>query len=408
MKFSNPTVFADAKVYLICVCFYSSSMAAGQFVVRSADDFDNDRITVAAERTDLYMDSLKGKRVAVITNQTGRVGELHLVDTLLSSGVQVTKVFAPEHGFRGTADAGEVVRSGVDVKTGVPVVSLYGSNKKPTPEMLKELDLLLFDIQDVGARFYTYISTMHYCMEAAAESNVPFMVLDRPNPNGFYFDGPVLEPEHRSFVGMHPIPIVHGLTVGELANLINEEGWLKDGAKCELTVIPCAGYRHDMYYELPVRPSPNLPNMTAVYLYPSLCLFEGTDMSVGRGTDWPFQCVGHPELSIGTFSFTPESRPGAANPPHKGSECQGFDLRKFGSFYFRDTKMLHLEWLIGCYADRKENDYFNSFFSKLAGTSDLRLQIEGGSDVSAIRSSWEEDLRKYGQLRDRYLLYPER
>jgi len=362
---------------------------------------------VGAERMDVYLPLLQGKRVAVVTNQTGLVGDTHLVDTLLSSGVQVVKVFSPEHGFRGTADAGAQVKDSKDARTGLPLVSLYGKNKKPSAAQLSDVDLLIFDIQDVGVRFYTYISTMHYCMEAVAEHDKQMIVLDRPNPNGFYVDGPILEPANQSFVGLHPIPIVHGLTVGELAKMINGEGWLADAVQCDLTVVTCAVYTHDAYYDLPVKPSPNLPNMTSVYLYPSLGLFEGTDVSVGRGTDMPFQCIGHPELGLGNFEFTPRSTAGATKPPHMDQTCRGFDLRHFGSFYFRDTKALYLDWLIGAYEARADKGtFFNAFFIKLAGTGSLRKQIELGLSAAQIRASWQEDLTTYKELRQRYLLYP--
>jgi uncharacterized protein YbbC (DUF1343 family) len=408
MKFSKPTLLCPAKLVLLVLWAGSSLQVDAQFAVRAAQDFDNERIQVGAERMEEYLPLLADKRVAVVTNQTGMVGAVHLIDTLLSRGVKIKKVFAPEHGFRGAADAGEHVSNSVDKATGLPIISLYGSQKKPSQEMLEDVDVILFDIQDVGVRFYTYISTMHYCMEAAAKCGKQMLVLDRPNPNGFYVDGPIMEEEHRSFVGMHPIPLVHGLTVGELAKMINGEGWLKDGLKCVLTVISCGGYRHDMFYSLPVTPSPNLPNMTAVYLYPSLGLFEGTDVSVGRGTDFPFQCIGHPDLTIGTFTFTPKPTSGASNPPHKGMVCKGFDLRKFGSFYFRDTRGVHLEWLLGCYENRKGQVFFNDFFTKLAGTGKLRSQIESGATGVDIKRSWAAGLKDYRELRGKYLLYPEK
>lgn len=369
--------------------------------------FDNDAITVGAARLKEYLPMLKDKRVGVVTNQTGLVGQCHLVDTLLSSGVQVVKVFAPEHGFRGTADAGATVKDGRDERSGLPVLSLYGENKKPTPAQLKDVDVLVFDIQDVGVRFYTYIGTLHYVMEAAAENGLPLIVLDRPNPNGWYVDGPVLDMKHRSFVGMHPVPLVHGMTVGEFAQMINGEKWLKGGVKCDLTVVPCSGYDHSMHYELPVRPSPNLPNMTAVYLYPSLGLFEGTIVSVGRGTDRPFQCIGYPGCTIGSYRFTPKPMPGAMDPPYKGQECQGVDLVDFGTFYPRSTGRIQLSWLMGMYertADPKV--FFTSFFDKLAGGPAVREQVQAGWDEERIRDSWKPGLEAFSGLRSRYLLYP--
>lgn len=412
MKFSklNRLTGLDqfAKLVALNILIALSACTNAQYEVRSAEEFDNQLIQVGAERMGQYLPLLERKRVAVVTNQTGMVGSVHLVDTLLAREVNIRKVFAPEHGFRGIADAGAHVSDGRDERTGLRLISLYGKQKKPSAEMLADVDVILFDIQDVGVRFYTYISTMHYCMEAAAESGKQMIILDRPNPNGFYVDGPVLELENSSFVGLHPIPLVHGLTVGELAKMINGEGWLKGGLSCDLTIIPCGSYRHDMYYELPVKPSPNLPNMTAVYLYPSLGLFEGTEMSVGRGTDFPFQCVGHPELSIGSFTFTPRSTAGASNPPYMDKECRGFDLRRFGSFYFRDTRSLHLEWLLGTYENLKEDSFFNSFFKNLAGTGKLRQQIEQGMNAEQIKSSWKSDLLEYGTLRHKYLIYTDK
>ena len=375
--------------------------------MRSADEFDNKKIRVGAERMEEYLPLLLEQRVAVVSNQTGMVGNTHLVDTLLSSGVQVVKVFSPEHGFRGTADAGTHVKDSRDERTGLPLVSLYGKNKKPSAAQLADVDVLIFDIQDVGVRYYTYISTMHYCMESVAEHGKKMLVLDRPNPNGFYIDGPVLEVVNTSFVGLHPIPLVHGLTVGELAQMINGEKWLKGGIKCDLRVIQCGGYTHASFYELPVKPSPNLPNMTSIYLYPSLGLFEGTDISVGRGTDMPFQCIGHPDLGLGDFEFTPRTTSGAINPPFKGQVCRGLDLRGFKKDYFRDTKGLYLGWLIGAYEARSDKTtFFNSFFTKLAGTTELQSQIESGSSAEQIRGSWQQGLTAYEVLRSRYLLYP--
>ncbi|HEX2618348.1 MAG TPA: DUF1343 domain-containing protein [Flavobacteriales bacterium] len=365
-------------------------------------------IVTGAERTGQYLPLLKGKRVAVVTNQTGVIGRTHLVDSLLALRVNVVRVFAPEHGFRGTADAGEHVRDEKDKRTGVPVVSLYGSNKKPKPEQLQDVDVLVFDIQDVGVRFYTYISTLHYVMEAAAETGKPVIVLDRPDPNGFYVDGPVLDTAYASFVGMHPVPLVHGMTVGEYAGMINGEKWLKNGVACTLTVIPCLGYDHSKFYELPVPPSPNLPNMAAVYLFPSLGLFEGTIMSVGRGTALPFQCIGHPGFAMGTFTFTPKAMSGAKDPPYKGQVCTGMDLREYGSFFTRLDPQLHLHWLIGSYAAETDKAaFFNTFFDRLAGGSTLREQISAGMDEERIRASWKPALDAFKRVRVKYLLYDE-
>lgn len=369
----------------------------------------NDTLKVGAARTQMYLPLLKNKRVAVVANPTSTIGHAHLVDTLLSMGVQVVKVFAPEHGFRGEAGAGEHIKDGKDAKTGLPLISLYGKNKKPSAEMLKDVDIMVFDIQDVGARFYTYISTMHYIMEAGAELGKEVLVLDRPNPNGFYVDGPVLKPEYKSFVGMHPIPVVHGCTVGELAQMINGEGWLKDKIKCKLTVIPCQGYSHSDLYNLPVKPSPNLPNMSAVYLYPSLCWFEGTTVSVGRGTDLPFQAIGYPGNSTGTFEFTPKDIAGVAtDPPHEGKKCTGHNLQEFGDFYITSSRELYLEWLIGIYekcADKTKFFTNEKFFDQLAGTDVVRKQIIAGTTSMALRQTWQADVTVYKQMRKKYLLY---
>lgn len=362
---------------------------------------------VGAARTAEYVPHLLGERVAVVTNQTGLIGKRHLVDSLLALNVQVVKVFAPEHGFRGEADAGEHVKNGKDASTGLSLVSLYGSNKKPTPEQMADVDVLLFDIQDVGVRFYTYIGTLHYVMEAAAENGKKVVVLDRPNPNGFYVDGPILDMKFSSFVGMHPVPLVHGMTVGEFARMINGEGWLKGGKTCELVVIPCIGYSHDMFYELPVRPSPNLPNASAVYLYPSLGLFEGTVVSVGRGTDKPFQCIGYPGNPVGRYTFTPHSMPGAKDPPHKDKPCTGLDLQEYGTFQSRLDKRIDLQWLIGLYAEAPDKaKFFTSFFDKLAGGPALREQVIAGKSEEAIRTSWSEGLQRFAPVRAKYLLYP--
>lgn len=370
--------------------------------------FDNARIQVGAARTDVYLPLLRGQRVAVVTNQTGLIGSTHLVDSLLALGMDVVKVFAPEHGFRGEADAGEHVADARDRRTGLPLVSLYGSNKKPTPQQLQDVDLLLFDIQDVGVRFYTYTSTLHYVMEAAAEQGKQVVVLDRPNPNGFFVDGPVLDTAFRSFVGMHPVPLVHGMTIGEYARMINGQGWLKGGVQCTLTVVPCTGYHQGSHYALPVRPSPNLPNMAAVYLYPALGLFEGTIVSVGRGTDKPFQCIGFPGCTLGDHRFTPRSMPGAKDPPHRDQPCTGLDLASYGEVYTRLAPRLSLEWLIGMYnASPDKGEFFNPFFNKLAGNASLRKAVEAGSTEEAIRAQWQQDLAAFKALRKPYLLYPE-
>ncbi|MEN8928844.1 MAG: DUF1343 domain-containing protein [Flavobacteriales bacterium] len=364
-------------------------------------------IKTGAERMNEFLPQLKGKRVAVVANQTTAINSTHLVDTLLSIGIQVKKVFSPEHGFRGTASAGEHVKSSMDVKTGLPLVSLYGKNKKPSVNQLADIDVVIFDIQDVGARFYTYISTMHYVMEACAENNKKVLILDRPNPNGFYVDGPILEEKYKSFVGMHPIPVVHGLTVGELAYMINGEGWLKGGIKCDFEVIKCKNYSHKDYYKLPIAPSPNLPTMSSIYLYPSLCFFEGTSVSVGRGTDLPFQIIGSPYIKKTHYNFTPRPNIGSKNPKYNGETCNGFDLSVFGLLYIRNTKELYLHWLLGMKDKTNGKEFItrSSFFDLLAGTDKLRKQIVSGTSAEEIHDSWISGLEKYKKIRKGYLLY---
>ncbi|MEX2590129.1 MAG: DUF1343 domain-containing protein [Chitinophagales bacterium] len=370
-----------------------------------------DHLMMGADQLGEYLPKLKNKKIGIATNHTGIVGHpqnpKHIVDTLLALGVDVRAIFTPEHGFRGEADAGASIRSGKDKKTGLPIISLYGKQKKPDAKDLEDIDLILFDIQDVGARFYTYISTMHYLMEACAENNKSFIVLDRPNPNGFYVDGPVLKPEFTSFVGMHPVPIVHGMTVGEYAQMINGEKWLAGGIQCDLEVIKCNRYYHNFRYKLPIKPSPNLPNMTAIYLYPSLCLFEGTDISIGRGTNSPFQVIGSPDIKADRFHFTPQSMDGAKNPKHKGEKCYGQDLSELREEYFVNERAINIEWLVSYYNKYKgdKEDFFNSYFDKLAGTDQLRQQIEAGKNPKFIKSSWQEDLEKFMSIRSKYLLY---
>jgi uncharacterized protein YbbC (DUF1343 family) len=379
----------------------------GMSPVRTHVKTDAD-ITVAAARTELWLPLLAGKRVGLIANQTSLVGNVHLADLMIEKGIALKKVFGPEHGFRGQAGAGEKVGDSKDPKTGLPVISLYGKNKKPSPEQLADLDVLVFDIQDVGARFYTYISTMALCMEAAADAGLPFIVLDRPNPNGHYVDGPVLDPKFSSFVGMHRVPVVHGMTVGEYAGMVNGEHWLSNGKILKLTVIPCKNYQHTDLYQLPVAPSPNLPNMAAVYLYPSLCFFEGTPVSVGRGTDKPFQLLGYPGLK-GSIQFTPRSLPESApNPPHLDKLCGGYDLSAFATQFLRDYGKLYFLWLTDLYARYPEKEsFFTPFFDKLAGTTRLREDIQAGKDEDKIRKTWEGELRAFKQIRKKYLLYPD-
>lgn len=366
-----------------------------------------DRIETGAEQTGRYLPLLEGRRVGIMTNHTGTVGRTHLVDTLRSLGVDIRVVFAPEHGFRGQADAGESVASYRDRKTGIDVVSVYGSTKRPPDSIMQRLDVLLFDIQDVGLRYYTYLSSMHYLMEACAANGKRLIVLDRPNPNGFYVDGPVLEAKHRSFVGMHPIPVVHGMTLGELARMIDGEGWLRDGLRCKLTVIPCRGYTHRSRYRLPTASSPNLPNMRAVYLYPSLCFFEGTPVSLGRGTDFPFQAYGHPELQ-GDFSFTPRSNAGAKNPPLKDKLCHGVDLRTAPSDERIWERGVDLGYVIDCYRQLNLGEkFFTPMFDRLTGTDYVRQMILQGAGADRIKARWADDVERFKQTRKPYLLYEE-
>jgi uncharacterized protein YbbC (DUF1343 family) len=384
------------KVIILIPLFFSAVCCDGY------SQTDEESIIVGAERTNQYLPLLKDKKIALVVNQTSTIKETHLVDSLLRLGVDIEKVFAPEHGFRGKADAGAIVKNGIDEKSGLPIISLYGSNKKPTKDQLSDIDIVIFDIQDVGARFYTYISTMHYVMEACAENNKLLIILDRPNPNGMYIEGPVLDLAHQSFVGMHPIPILHGLTVGELAGMINNEGWLNDSLKCQLEVIKVAYYNHEMHYSLPIKPSPNLPNDLSIALYPSLCLFEGTVISVGRGTAIPFQQIGHPKLNDDyTYSFIPTSTEGAKYPPFEGEECFGlkFDRKLYNEGFT-------LQYLINFYQAFDEKDkFFNNFFTKLVGNQSLKEQIEAGFTEEEIKLSWQPDLNNYKNMRKKYLLY---
>ncbi|MBT1705011.1 DUF1343 domain-containing protein [Fulvivirgaceae bacterium PWU20] len=371
----------------------------------NAEKFIQPKLVLGAEQIDLLITKVASKSVALVVNNTSLIGKTHLADTLKSRGVNIRKIFAPEHGFRGTADAGEHVKDGVDIKTGLSLVSLYGSNRKPTPEQLADVDVIIFDIQDVGVRFYTYISTLHLVMEACSALNKKVIVLDRPNPNGSYVDGPVLEPSFKSFLGMHTIPLVHGLTIGELAQMINGEGWLPEGRKCELEVITMKNWKHTDFYSLPEKPSPNLPNDQAIRLYPSLGLFEGTNLSVGRGTQMPFQVVGHPDLKgIMPFEFTPVSIVGMAkNPPYENKACYGLDLRTI-----QMPPSLTLKYLLEMYnAFPDKNKFFNDRnFDTHLGTSKLREQIKAGLTEEAIRQTWQKDLDTYKQMRAKYLLYP--
>ena len=372
-------------------------------------DVEDTNIQVGAARTQEYFPLLSGKNVALCVNHTAMIGNTHLLDTLISAKIKVVKIFAPEHGFRGDAEAGKTISNSVDAKTKVPVVSIYGQNKKPTKEQMQNIDIVVFDIQDVGARFFTYISTLHYIMEAAAENNVKIIVLDRPNPNGYWVDGPVLDTAYRSFVGMHPVPISHGLTVGEYAKLINGEGWLAGKKQCKLTVIQALGYTHFQRYQLPKSPSPNLSSMAAIYLYPTLCLFEGTSMSLGRGTDKPFCVFGHPDFSIGNIYFTPKSIPNVAeNPPHLEKKCRGFDLTDYSLAILEGKNLIDIDLIIEAYQNfPNKTQFFTSFFDKLAGNKSLREQIIAGKTATEIRESWKKDLDAFKKNRKKYLLYPD-
>jgi uncharacterized protein YbbC (DUF1343 family) len=345
---------------------------------------------------------LQGKNIAIVANQTSILqNKEHLVDFLASKNIKIQTIFAPEHGFRGDADAGETIKDGKDLKTNIPIISLYGKNKKPSLEMLRDLDFVLFDIQDVGVRFYTYISTLHYVMEACAEAKIPMIIIDRPNPNISIVDGPVLEKEHTSFVGMHPIPVLHGMTIAEYAQMINGENWLANAVKCELIIKKCNNYSRKKSYSLPVKPSPNLPNDLSINLYASLCFFEGTNVSVGRGTEKQFQIYGSPFLPKKGFSFTPKPNFGAKDPLHNGKKCWGEDLTKNNNI-----NLLDLKWLIKAYKNTSnKKDFFNSFFTKLAGTITLQSQIKKGISEKEIRKSWQKDLDAFKKTREKYLIY---
>lgn len=360
-------------------------------------------LQIGAERMAEYLPLLEGKRVGLVVNQTSIVHKTHLVDTLLSLGVQIQKVMAPEHGFRGEAPDGQKIEDAKDEKTGIPIVSIYGSKKKPSPEMLEDVDVLIFDIQDVGVRFYTFISTMHYIMEAGAENGKEVIILDRPNPNGMYVDGPIKSDSISAFIAMHPIPIVHGLTVGELAQMINKEGWLANGVQCDLTVIPMEGWTHNDTYSLPIKPSPNLPNDKAIALYPSLGLFEGTVVSVGRGTNLPFQVLGHPQFDWGRFTFTPRPNAGSKFPPLQGEICTGES--------FVDSEInyeLNIDYLYKYFNNlRNKTQFFTDYFTLLAGTEDLRKMIEADIPEIEVRKTWQADLDLYKTMRKQYLLYPD-
>ncbi|MFM7595549.1 MAG: exo-beta-N-acetylmuramidase NamZ domain-containing protein [Flavobacteriales bacterium] len=366
---------------------------------------DTKPVHPGADRMSLYLDSLKGKRVAVVANQTSVIKGVHLVDTLRSQEINLVKIFAPEHGFRGEGDAGEHINSSNDERTGIPVVSLYGNHKKPTAADLMDVDIVVFDIQDVGVRFYTYLSTLHYVMEACAEFHKKLIILDRPNPNAHYVDGPVLETEYKSFVGMHPVPIVYGMTIGEYANMINGEFWLKDSLQCQFQVIPCKNYTHKSKYSLPIPPSPNLKSDLAISLYPSLCLFEATTISIGRGTSRPFEQYGHPRFPITGYSFVPKPQPGAKNPPHVDRICQGYDLSKTAQTRTYELNLFYLTNARDLLGDSAVFIDQNSFFNRLAGNSSLKEQLYKGWGPKEIRASWKPGLDQFLAIRKKYLIY---
>ncbi len=368
---------------------------------------ETQNIVVGAQQTSLYMPHLKGKSIAIVANQTSVIDDTHLVDSLFSLKTEIKKIFAPEHGFRGKADAGEHVQNGIDLKTGLPIVSLYGKNKKPNKQQLKDIDLIIFDIQDVGVRFYTYISTLHYIMQSCAENGIELIVLDRPNPNGHYIDGPTRDSGFVSFVSMHPVPLVHGLTIGEYAQMINGEGWLKTKQACNLKVVKCLNYSHKTSYSLSIAPSPNLKSDQSIALYPSLGLFEGTIVSVGRGTETPFELIGHPSCNVNDFTFTPKSSPGAKYPKHENQVCKGYKLTDFAEQQLTKKPAVYLHWILELYKDYGKEDFFSNprFFDLLAGSDQLRNQILDNYSVLQIKNSWKQDLKAFQEKRKLYLLY---
>jgi uncharacterized protein YbbC (DUF1343 family) len=395
--------FITKSAFLLLITFHLPSYSnAFQIVVKNNTIDTNTTIQTGADNYEKYLPLLKDKKVGIVTNQTGILSnKTHLVDFLLEKKIAIQTIFAPEHGFRGTADAGEHVVDGKDSQTGLSIISLYGDNKKPKPAQLTGIDIMVFDLQDVGARFYTYISSLHYVMEACAENNIPLILLDRPNPNGAIIDGPILEKEFTSFVGMHPIPILHGMTIGEYAQMINGQKWLKNAAQCKLTVIACSNYNRKMRYSLLAKPSPNLPNDQSINLYASLCLFEGTNVSMGRGTEKQFQIYGSPFLGIKNFTFTPKPNFGAKDPLYNGKECFGEDLTTYPKL-----QQLELKWLIKAYQNTSDKTkFFNPFFTKLAGTKKLQQQIENGTSEKNIRKSWKNGLVEFKKMRTQYLIY---
>lgn len=399
MSFDHKNTNLPGLIFFIFMCHFSFAQEPLQIKPYNS-------VSTGAQQFSNYLPLLKNKRVGILTNATGLVGKTSIVDTLLSLGVKVKKIFGPEHGFRGDTDAGETVTSNRDTKTGLTVVSLYGANKKPGKEQLKDIDVLVYDIQDIGTRFYTYISTMSYAMEACAENKKDFIVLDRPNPNGFYIDGPILSEEFKSFLGLHPVPLVYGMTCGEYAQMVNGEGWLKNKSRCRLTVIALKNYDRGASYTLPAKPSPNIPNEQAVLLYPSLGLFEGTLISLGRGTNRPFQVIGHPDFKDTSFSFTPMPTALSKEPKYVGQRCYGLNLSR-GPFLADHPRQLNLTWLIIMYGSLKRDDFFDKNFNYHSGNTLLQEQIKNGTSEAEIRKSWQAGLESFKKTRKKYLLYPD-
>ncbi|HNT81126.1 MAG TPA: DUF1343 domain-containing protein [Bacteroidia bacterium] len=406
MKFQMSIAKVRNLLFFFIILISLNACSQDQYRFSHLSDSLN-KIKTGAERMEEYLPLLENKNVGIVCNQTAQVRNIHLVDTLTSRGVMIKTIFAPEHGFRGEAGAGEKISSGIDPITGISVVSLYGNKKAPDDKDLQNLDILVFDIQDVGTRFYTFISTLQLVMEACAKNNKEIIVLDRPNPNGFYIDGPVLNKKFKSFVGMQSIPIVYGMTIAEYALMLNGENLLESKQPCSLKVITCSNYSHTDRYHLPVAPSPNLPNMASVYLYPSLCFFEGTNVSLGRGTDLPFQVFGFPGFELGGYQFTPKSIEGKAkNPPHEGKICNGVNLQEFGSTYMKEYGGIYLPWLIESYKYYPDKEkFFNSFFDKLSGNYELKEQIKSGKTEAEIKASWRDGIDAFKLVRKKYLLY---
>ncbi len=397
------------KLKLICFAFLIISILVGACTGIQEKKKTPQKITVGAERPEIYLPLLEGKKVGLVVNQSSMVDSVHLINYLVSKGVDVKGIYAPEHGYKGNVERGKHVDGEIDAETGIPVYSLYGKNHKPSPEILKDIDVMVFDMQDVGVRFFTYIYTMTRVMEASAENGIQVIVLDRPNPIGYYVDGPMLKPGFESGIGLFPIPVIHGLTVGEFAMMVNGEHWLKDGIQCDFEVIKVENYTHETKYQLPVFPSPNLAEMKSIYLYPSICLFEGADVNEGRGTYKPFQQFGAPYYTPQDFFYVPKSIPVLAlHPKFEGETCYGYDLSNMTLSELQDIRQLEIKYLIDFYnkCDDKEN-FFTSFFDKLAGTDQLRLQIIEGKTEEQIRASWQKDLDEFKLMRKNYLLYSE-